>query len=92
MNRLSRGLSILIGRDKETAEERAFRHEREGVLISLLPVAIAGLCIALIFQLVISATPIGVIQTLAFGLLAEIILFSWVNSILKWHQNKYGGD
>jgi len=92
MNRLSRRLSILIGRDKETAEERAFRHERKGVLISLLPVAITSLCIALIFQFAISATLIGVIQTLAFGLIVEIVLFSWVNSILKWHQNKYGGD
>lgn len=93
-NRLSRAWNTMLGRDKETPGERAFRHERELILSPFFPMSAAGLCAGLILLMVLSTsiTLIGIIHYLVFVLLVETVIYSLANSIIKSHQKKYDGD
>jgi hypothetical protein len=93
-NRLSKAWNTLLGRDKETPGERAFRHEREQILSPIFPMGVAGLCAGLILLMVLlpSLTLIGIIQYLVCVLMAETSLYCLANSIIKSHQKKHGGD
>jgi len=90
-NRLSRAWNTLLGRDKETPEERAFRHERERILSPIFLMGVAGLCAGLILMIVLSSS-LPLIQYLVYVFLAETAVYCVANFILKRHQKKYGGD
>lgn len=91
-SRLKKAWIVLLGRDEETPEDRAFRHERERILRSLTPAAIGGLITSLAIMLMVSATPFQMGKTFLLSILAEIAIFWLFNTAIKWHQKKYGGD
>lgn len=84
--------AFLLGLDKETAEERAFRHEREFLLSQLVLPALLGLVVAYAIASVASASNQMVIKILVLSAIGEGVMFLGVNAALKWHQKKYGGD
>lgn len=92
MNNVSRAFNALLGRDKETPKARAFRHERESIMISLFLQAISGLCIVLALILLFTGSIVYATKAIVYSLLAFAIVLFLTNAGLKWHQNKYGGD
>ncbi|HBC45157.1 MAG: hypothetical protein UX08_C0003G0064 [Candidatus Collierbacteria bacterium GW2011_GWB1_45_35] len=91
-NRFYGALYVLLGRDKETLEDRAFRHERERGLLSLALYAFAGICVALALSIIVTGTIVWLPQILLYSIIAEILILFLYNAFFKWHQNKYGGD
>lgn len=89
-NRFSRALDILLGRDKETPEARAFRHERERTILSLFLYGVAGLCLVLAMILLLTGSIAYVSQVFVSSLLAFAVVGFLTNAVQKWHQNKYG--
>lgn len=92
MNKISRAFNALLGRDKETPEARAFRHERERITLSLFIQGLSGLCFVLFMILLLTGSIMYATQVLVYSLLAFALVGFLVNLALKWHQNKYGGD
>jgi hypothetical protein len=91
-DRFSRTLNVLLGRDKETPAERAFRHERERGLFSITCYFLSGLCMAIAINLALTGTFVWLTQLLVLSFIALIIVLIGFNYVLKRHQNKSGGD
>lgn len=91
MNNISGFFNRLLGRDKETPGDRAFRHERERSHMTMSLYFVSGLCTALILHLALSGTLIGLVQIIGYGLLALVVVLYLYDTFLKWHQKKYGG-
>ena len=91
-NRFYRALYVLLGRDKETLEDRAFRHERERGMFSLALYAGVSIWFALTLSIIVTGTIVWLPQILLYSIIAEILILFLYNAFFKWHQNKYGGD
>ena len=76
----------------ETPGDRAFRHEREQYLLSLVKYAVAGLMVTLVILFSSSMPTSEKFLRFVLAVVLEVVVFALINAGMKWHQNKYGGD
>lgn len=87
-----RFLYWMFGWNKETPEEKAFRHEREAILtgptILIILITMVAICGMYFGKLSLKAFTISTV----FIIVLDLVLFLVANAVLKWHQIKYGGE